>query len=68
MIPTQKTDVVAIHETFLLITFVGTPRRVLVGLARRVRVPNFRLVVAQPEVALSLQNFWWYGSGRRLAR
>ena len=68
MLPTPKTDVVAVHEALLFIPFVRAARRVLVGLARRVRVPDLGLVVAQPEVALPFEHFRGDGAGRRLTR
>ena len=65
---TQNTDVVAIDKTFGGVALVRAARGVLVGLARRLGIPDLGPVVAQPEVALPLQNFRGDGTGRRLAR
>ena len=51
---TRAPDVVAIDETFGGVPFVRAPRRVLVGLSCRIRVPDLRLVITKAEVALQL--------------
>jgi len=68
MLPAPKTDVVAVHEALLCIPLVRAARRVLVGLARRVGIPDLGSIIPEAEVALPLQNFGRDGAGRRLAR